>query len=277
MSNPISAHSNAVAPWQRHLITLIALLVLVGYAGLAWSATSGQGGAVLDQVWASAQQRGTLRVAVDVGFRPFVDQIDGELTGYDVELTKAIASTLGLRAEFVPTGYDALYDVLVSGRADLVASALPYAPEQGFRARFSRIYFDGGQMLVLPAHAAGRTAADLAGLRVGVALGSDADALARRLADATPTLDLRSTYDEPAEAIRDLRNGLLDAVITDHVAALSAVQQAPGLQIAQALSSDPYVIAMPREAFQLQIEINRALDQLEAAGFLGELNARWFR
>ncbi len=271
------AHSNALLPWQRNLITLVASLIVVGYAWLAWSATSGQGGPTLDRVWADAQVRGSLRVAVDVGFRPFVDQIDGMFTGYDVELTRAIADRMGLRAEFVPTGYDALYDVLVSGRADLVASALPYAPEQGFRARFSSVYFDGGQMLLVPNAGAISGTRDLAGRRVGVALGSDADALARRLALSIPTLDLRSTYDEPAEAIADLRLGRLDAVITDNVAALTAVQQAPGLQIAEALTFDPYVIAMPRAAFQLEAEVNRALEALRAEGFLDALNERWFR
>jgi ABC-type amino acid transport substrate-binding protein len=270
-------HSNALVPWQRNLMTIVASLIVCGYAWLAWSASSGQGGPTLDPVWADAQARKRLRVAVDVGFRPFVDQIDGRLTGYDVELTEAIAARLGLQAEFVPTGYDALYDVLVSRRADLVASALPYAPEQGFRARFSSVYFDGGQMLLVRDAETIRETRDLAGRRVGVALGSDADALARRLATSIPNLNLRSSYDEPAEAIADLRNARLDAVITDHVAALTAVQQAPGLQIAEALSSDPYVLAMPREAFQLEAEVNRALEALRAEGFLTTLNERWFR
>lgn len=258
-------------------MTFVASLITLSYAWLAWSAAGGRSGPALDPVWAQAQARNSLRIAVDVGFRPFVDQIDGNLTGYDVELTQAIAARLGLRAEYIPTGYDALYDVLVSGRADLVASALPYAPEQGFRARFSSVYFDGGQMLLVGEAGAIGGTPDLAGRRVGVALGSDADALARRLALSIPTLDLRSTYDEPSAAIADLRRGRLDAVITDHVAALTAVQQAPGLQIAAALSSDPYVLAMPRDAFQLEAEVNRALETLRAEGFLAELNERWFR
>lgn len=271
------AHSNALVRRWRNLMTILAGLIAIAYAWLAWSASSGQGGPALDRVWADVQARNSLRVAVDVGFRPFVDVIDDELTGYDVELTRAIAARLGVRAEFVPTGYDALYDVLVSGRADLVASALPYAPEQGFRARFSSIYFDGGQMLVVTDSDSISGTQDLAGRRVGVALGSDADALARRLAQSIPTLEVRSAYDEPAEALADLRQGRLDAVITDHVAALTAVQQAPGLRIAAALSSDPYVLAMPRAAFQLEAEVNRALEALRAEGFLAALNERWFR
>lgn len=263
-------------PWRRHALDLAALAALLLYGLLAWGAESGRGGAALDPVWAAARERGALRVAVDVGFRPFADQVGGELTGYDVELARAVAGRLGLRAEFVPTGFDALYDSLTSGRADLIASALVYAPEQGFRARFSSFYFDAGQVLVVPEASAIGGLGDLAGRTVGVALGSDADALARRMA-RDGAFTLRSSYDEPAEAMADLRAGRLDAVLADNVAALTAVQAEPGLRIAAALSSEPFALAMPRAAFQLEAEVNRALDELRAAGFLAELNERWLR
>lgn len=261
------------------VIDLIAIALLFSYALLAWSAEGGAraGGAPLDPVLAAARARGTLRVAVDVGFRPFVDQdATGALTGYDVELTQALAARLGLRAEFVPTGYDALYDVLASGRADVVASGLPYAPEQGYRARFSSVYFDAGQLLLVRAGAPIAGLPDLAGRTVGVALGSDADALARRLT-AGGAFALRSDFDEPAQALAALRSGLLDAVIVDGVTGLSAVNSAPGLHVATALSSEPLVLAMARPAFQLEAELNRALDELRREGFFDQLNRRWLR
>lgn len=256
---------------------LLAGAVLLAYLWLAWGVSAAGGaGPALDRVWAAAQARGSLRVAVDVGFRPFVEERDGAIVGYDVDLARAVAARLGLRAELVPVGFDALYSALVSGQADMVASALPYAPEQGDKARFSSFYFDAGQVLLTRAGAR-FGAADLAGRRVGVALGSDGDALARQMAAGTPSIDLRSTYDEPGQAIADLRAGALDAVICDNVSALSAVQAAPGLQIAAALSSQPYVLAVPAAAFQLQAEVNRALDELRAEGFFEQLNQRWLR
>jgi ABC-type amino acid transport substrate-binding protein len=263
--------------FRRRLLDLGAVAVLLLYALLAWTSAGGGGGAALDPVLTAARARGALHVAVDVGFRPFAEQRDGKLVGYDIDLARAVAARLGLRVEFVPTGFDALYDSLTSGRADMIASALPYAPEQGFRARFSQFYFDAGQVLVVRAEAATAGPAELRGTRVGVALGSDADALARRMARDGGGFSLSSAYDAPDEALKDLRAGRLDAVITDNVAALTAVQRAPGLRIAAALTSEPFALAMPREAFQLEAEVNRALDELRAEGFLTELNARWLR
>lgn len=264
---------------RRRWIDGLALLVVLAYAGLAWSAQSRSqfGGVVLDRVWAQVQARGVLRVAVDVGFRPFADDHDGALVGYDIDLAQAVAAQLGVTIEFVPTGFDALYDALTSGRADMIASALPYAPERGDRARFSSFYFDAGQMLVAPAEAAISGPGDLAGRRVGVTLGSDADTVARRLAAADPRIVLRSDYDEPDEALADLRRGQLDAVVVDHIAALTAIQRDPGLRIVAALTFEPFALAVPAEAFLLHTEVNRALERLRVEGLFEELNRRWFR
>lgn len=255
----------------------LALLVLVLYGFLAWSVAGGrQTGAALDPILAAARERGTLRVAVDVGFRPFTDQVNHELVGYDIELARALAARLGLQAEFIPTGFDGLYDTLTSGRADVIISALVYAPEQGFRARFSQPYFDVGQVLVVANAGAVTGLNDLAGQRVGVALGSDADALARSLAPSLGFI-LDASYDEPSAALAELQAGRLAAVITDNVTALSAVQTTPELRLVLALSSEPLVIGLARPAFQLEAELNRALADLRREGLFEELSRRWMR
>jgi hypothetical protein len=176
--------------WQRwgaglRWLDKVALLVIIGYAALAVSAQTGLNvaGQGLDPVWAAAQQRRTLRVAVDLGFYPFTWMEDGQPAGYDIDLARAIATRLGMQVEFVPVGLDSIYDDLAARRADVAISALPYAPELGWRARFSQFYFDAGQMLVVRRETPIATEADLAGRVVGVALGSDADTWARRRLD----------------------------------------------------------------------------------------------
>lgn len=259
------------------LIDLLALLILSSYGALAYLATAGTGSQALDPVLAAVQERGELRVATDSGFRPFSDLADGAFVGYDIDLARAVARKMGLAVVFVPTGFDGLYDTLTSGRADMVASALPYAPEFGERARFSSFYFDGGQVILAPSGVPIAGAADLAGQLVGVALGSDADALARRLAASSVGMRVQATYETADEVVAALRRGELAAAIVDNVTALGATQGRGDLRIVAALSSEPYVLAMPVNAFQLQREVNQALAELQAEGFFEQLNARWFR
>ncbi|WP_288089929.1 ABC transporter substrate-binding protein [Roseiflexus sp.] len=263
----------------RRRFDAVALLIIVGYAALAVSAQTGLNvvGQGLDPVWAGVQQRRTLRVAVDLGFYPFTWMEDGNPAGYDIDLAHAIAARLGVQAEFIPSGLDSIYDDLAARRADIAISALPYAPELGWRARFSQFYFDAGQMLVVRSDSSITSEADLTAHVVGVALGSDADTLARRRLMEGASFVLRPDYDTPADALAALQRGEVDAVIVDHPAALIAMAHAPELRVAQALTFEPYVIAVAPEAYRLHEAVNQALDALRAEGFFEEAQQKWFR
>ena len=258
---------------------LLAAAILLSYALLAaatqlGASVAGQG---LDPVWAAARQRGALRVAVDIGYYPFSSLTGGQPAGYDIDLATAVAAKLGLRAEFVAGNLDSIYDDLANRRADLAASALPYAPEQGWRAGFSTFYFNAGQVLVVPDGSPIAGQAQLAGARVGVPLGSDADTYARGLAAGDPSIHVRSGYDTPAEVLADLRRGALDAAIVDNAAALIDLGHRPGLTtVGPALTLEPYALAFAADAFQLRDAVNRALEQLRQEGFFERNGRKWF-
>lgn len=255
-----------------------ALLLLALYAALSLSAELGASlaGQGLDPVWAAARARGTLRVAIDLGFYPFTWTEGGRPAGYDVDLAEAVARKLGLRAEFVPSGLDSIYDDLAARRADMAASALPYAPEQGWRASFSTFYFNAGQVLVVPQGSPVAAPADLAGRTLAVPLGSDADTEARRMLAGGQRFRLRAAYDTPAEALAAVRAGEADAALVDNASALIGMR-APGLRaLDPALTLEPYVLAFAPEAYELRERVNQALDELRREGFFDELGRRWF-
>lgn len=258
--------------FTRYGLDLLAILVLLLYGVVARSTARG----AADPIWTALREREVLRVGTDPGFRPFAEERDGRLQGYDIELVTELATRLGLRVEFVPVGYDALYDALSTRRVDLLAAALPLAPEQGWRARFSTAYLNAGQLLVVRQGTEIDAVDDLDGRVVGVALGSDGDTLARSLQRDLPRLTVRADYETPAAALDALSTGEVEAAIVDAVSALAGVAAHPRLGVATALTFDPYVLAMPVEAYQLQAEINRALEQLRQEGFFDRLNGRWF-
>lgn len=265
--------------WRHRWRDLAAWAVLLGYALLAVITQLGAnlGGQGLDPVWAAARQRGSLRVAVDFGYYPFSALEHGQPVGYDIDLASAIGQQLGLRVEFVASNLDSIYDDLANHTADMAASALPYAPEQGWRAGFSSFYFNAGQVLVVPAGASIAGQDQLSGHTLGAALGSDADTYARQLAARDPSITVRAAYDTPAEVLADLRRGALDAAIVDNTSALVDLGHAPGLTtVGPALTLEPYVLAMPIEAYQLRDAVNRALEQLRGAGFFERNGQKWF-
>jgi polar amino acid transport system substrate-binding protein len=266
---------------QNHVLRrdIAAVALLLAYAILAavtqlGASVAGQGP---DPVWAAARQRGTLRVAVDFGYYPFSGVEQGQPIGYDIDLARAVGQKLGLAVEFVPSNLDSIYDDLANHKADMAASALPYAPEQGWRAGFSTFYFNAGQVLVAPQDSPIAGPQQLGKRTIGAPLGSDADTFARKLAAGDHTITLRSEYDTPAAVLADLRRGALDAAIVDNASALSDLGHQPGLKaLGPALTLEPYVLAVPAEAYQLHNTINRALDDLRNEGFFEQLGKKWF-
>ncbi|MBN2470002.1 MAG: transporter substrate-binding domain-containing protein, partial [Anaerolineae bacterium] len=92
---------------------------------------------------------GILRVGVDASYPPFaVDPGDGALTGLDIDLARAVAEVMGVELRFINMGYDGLYDSLRANQADVLFSALRTDPLRTRDVRYSRSYFDAGQVLV---------------------------------------------------------------------------------------------------------------------------------
>jgi ABC-type amino acid transport substrate-binding protein len=255
------------------MFDLLAILVLLAYGGL----TRYTAGGAADPIWTAVQQRGVLRVGTDPGFRPFAEQHNGELRGYDIDLVRELGQRLGVEVEFVTVGYDALYDSLSTRRVDLLAAALPLAPEQGWRARFSTPYLNAGQVLVTRSDSPITNEGELAGRTLGVALGSDGDTLARALHRDQPAIGLRSEFETPGAALRALAAGHIDAVITDAVSAIAAANDDGRLRIVRALTVEPYVLVVPTHAYQLEHAVNNTLAVMRADGVFDRLNARWFR
>jgi ABC-type amino acid transport substrate-binding protein len=259
----------------KHVLDTLAIVVLLAFGWTIRYTNRGHA----DPIWTSILQRGVLRVGTDPGFQPFAVEQNGQLQGYDVDLARELARRLNVEVEFVPVGFDALYDALSTRRVDLLAAALPLAPEQGWRARFSTSYLNAGQVLVVLQHGLIEPQSpSLSGHTIGVALGTDADTYARRISQSDPTITVRSDFESADEALTALARGRVDAVITDAVTALSALPEYPRLTLAPtALTFEPYVLAVPIEGYLLEREVNQALESMRNEGFFDQLNARWFR
>ncbi|HYP18694.1 MAG TPA: ABC transporter substrate-binding protein, partial [Chloroflexia bacterium] len=166
-------------------------------------------------------------------------------------------------------------DALIAGNVDMLVSALPPIPERQADVRYSVPYYQSGQVLVVRS---GETAISgvgaLAGKKVGVELGSNADTEARRLQRSTaPGMQLSSVYRAPDEALSALASGEVDAAITDNASAQAYLAAHPGMVsvLSPPLTDEPFVVAVPARADALALSVNATIERLRNSGELARI------
>ena len=95
--------------------------------------------------------KGTITVGTEGTYAPFsYHDKDGKLTGYDVEVTRAVADKLGVKVEFKETQWDSMMAGLKAGRFDVVANQVGLtSPERQATFDKSEPYSWSGAVLVV--------------------------------------------------------------------------------------------------------------------------------
>jgi len=260
--------------WARKRLLLLAAALI----GLAVLIVAFFGRAHDDDSLRRVQSAGVLRVGLDASFPPFETLDDsGDVVGIDVELAHLIAARLGVRAEFANIAFDGLYDALQAGRIDAVISGLPFDERRTRDVIYSRPYFNAGQQLVVSSDDSLTWEADsdwavaLNGRRVAVEWGSLGDMYARQWQATNPGIQV-VPHEDAAKALQAVVENQVDAAIADAVSVHEYVRRHPGrLRVVRAVTDEPYVIAVHREAGRLAAAIDAVLVELLQSGAVDDL------
>jgi ABC-type amino acid transport substrate-binding protein len=92
-----------------------------------------------------------VRIATDATFPPFeiVDEETLELTGFDIELMRAIAAESKINFEFVNIGFDPLLAGTAQCQYDAAIAAITITEERAEQMLFSEPYINAGQIVVV--------------------------------------------------------------------------------------------------------------------------------
>lgn len=253
---------------------------LVIAAGLWWlvPVLVNSNAAAIDTNYARIGNSGSLRTCLDPSFPPF--EITGEggtIIGFDADLARELAKRMGLRSEFVSTGFDALYADLAAKHCDVVISALPFDKLRTQDVAYSDVYFRGGaQLIVRSDEAEMKGLGDAGGRLIGVELGTSAETLAKQLERRNNFQIVR--FNNLEDAARSLEAGTVKGVVADAVSAHLILHAHVRLKLLDnPLSDEPnYVVAMPIDSPFLKETVNRHLKGMEKDGTLKGLIAQWF-
>ncbi|MBL8268249.1 gamma subclass chorismate mutase AroQ [Steroidobacter sp.] len=86
-----------------------------------------------------------LRIGMTGDYAPFTLERNGSLTGADVEMAQALATSLGVQPQFVSTSWSTLMRDYQAGRFDLALGGISITPERAKLAAFSVPYHQGGK------------------------------------------------------------------------------------------------------------------------------------
>ena len=92
-----------------------------------------------------------MRVGAEPAYAPFefIDEETKELTGFDIELIKAIAEVEGYKIEISTMPFDALIPALLTNNVDVILSAITITEERKKRVAFSVPYYDSGLTILI--------------------------------------------------------------------------------------------------------------------------------
>ncbi len=234
------------------------------------------------------QQTRTIAVAYRPDALPFsFEDADKKPAGYTIDLCRAVITSnegqLGvgpLQVRWVPVTVQTRFTAIASGQADMECGAstvtLARKKEVGFS---SLIFLDGTGLLVLKT-TPGYSLLALAGKKIGVIGGTSNQ---RALESAMKTMSVSATVvplQSREEGLTRLESGALDAIASDRVLLLGLAAKAKNPEntalLAEALSYEPYAIALPRGDWGMQQAVDAALAQVFGSPALPEIYRRWF-
>ncbi|MEV7093871.1 ABC transporter substrate-binding protein [Amycolatopsis sp. NPDC051045] len=231
------------------------LIVTVLAAALTLTACGGGSGSA-----SPALRVGTLSDAP-----PNIFLKDGNYTGFDNELLKAIAAKQNLKLEFAATDFSALLGQVASGRYDIASSAIAQTDERKKTVDFSAAY-DFETMSIQATQ--GTPVTDekgLAGKRVAVIQATVGD---HWLTSTVPTAQA-VRFPDYAAALTALKSGAVDAYILDQSIAEKNVTDNPDakLVVVKSFTTDvPHGFAVKKGNTELLGKIDAGLKQVISDG-----------
>jgi len=227
------------------------------------------------QTLAELKKKGKLSIGMLVDFPPYgILNSSNQPDGYDADVAKLLAKDLGVAADIVPVTGPNRIPFLLTGKVDMLIASLAITPERAKQVLFSKPYSAASIVLYGTAKTPIKTAADLKGLRVGVARASTQDVAVTK---AAPEGTQIRRFDDDASAMQALLSGQVDAIGCSVTVAAQIAKRAPAGQFEtkfQLLQQNMAVALRPGED-EVAKAVNDFIARNTANGELGKLYQKW--
>ncbi|MCD3219805.1 amino acid ABC transporter substrate-binding protein [Mammaliicoccus sciuri] len=250
---------------KKGIFLIIALIVVLAACGNS-----------NDKKESSKKDDKTIVVGTEGTYSPFSfhDKND-KLTGYDVEVTKAVAKEMGYKVEFKETQWDSMFAGLDSGRFDMIANQVGINDERKAKYKFSDPYtYSNGVLVVNENNKDIKSFDDVKGKKLAQTLTSNYGQLAKsKGADITKV-------DGFNQAMDLLQSNRVEGTFNDNVSYLDYKKQKPNAKIkaiqGDAEQSQSAFTFSKKEDDKVIKDFNKGLKTLKDNGELEKISKKWF-
>ena len=231
---------------------------------------------IASSTWATKiKQAGTLRLGGTQTSNLFslLNEKDGKARGFDAGLSQMIARYIlgdGAKTQFTQVTSSTREQVLINDQVDMVLATYSITPARAEKISFAGPYYTSqAGVLVKANNTTIKSYEDLAGKKVATQAGSTGPAILAQFAPKAAVQEFQTHQ----EALDALRQGRVDAYVTDYTLLLNVLSQSTGeakLAGTPFGPQDPYGVGLPKGSDGVAF-VNAFLKKVEADGTWAKL------
>ncbi len=225
-----------------------------------------------------------LRVAVDPTYEPFTFKTpQGEVTGFDVDIAKAVCEQIKRKCVFVEQVWDSMIPGLQAKKYDAIISSMSMTDERKRVVDFTDRYYKTPSAIVVKKDIPYSGPASLKGKKIGVLKGSTQEKWANgELKTAGVTI---IPYEAQDQVYLDIKSGRLDGTVADKVEVHGGFLRKPEGKDYGYVGPDQYEtkyygdgigIAIRKNQGDLKKQMNEAIKTIRSNGTYTTIAKKYF-
>ena len=263
---------------------ILGLLALVGMAVMSLAGCTQLASNPTVDNWDKYQQQKSITVGFDNTFVPMgFEEKNGNYAGFDIELAKYMSKKLGITVHFQPIDWDMKETELQNGTIDAIWNGYSATDERREKVAFTIPYMQNTQILVVKKTSGIHSVEDMTGKVLGAQNGSsgmlDFEEHPEVLKNRVKGGDA-DQYQSVNEAIIDLKNDRIDALLIDRVYAdyyLTTEGIADEYDtIPSGFESESFAVGVRPADKKLLEALNQAFKELYQEGIFQQISQKWF-
>lgn len=263
---------------------ILGLLALVGVTVMTLAGCTQLASNPKVDNWDKYQQQKSITVGFDNTFVPMgFEEKNGNYAGFDIELAQYVSKKLGITVHFQPIDWDMKETELQNGTIDAIWNGYSATDERREKVAFTIPYMQNTQILVVKKTSGIHSVEDMTGKVLGAQTGSsgmlDFEEHPEVLKDRVKGGDA-DQYQSVNEAIIDLKNDRIDALLIDRVYAdyyLTTEGIADEYDtIPSGFESESFAVGVRPADKKLLEALNQAFKELYQEGIFQQISQKWF-